>query len=382
MPKFLPSAPDHSQMTIPFLNLRPMHSAIKNEIVAAFNDVYDDNWFVLGDRLRAFESEYALFNGTNFALGVSNGLDALFLSLKALGIGTGDEVIVPSNTYIATALAVSYLGAKPIFVEPHAITYNIDPLNIEPALSGRTKAIIPVHLYGQACDMANIMRIAASHNLFVIEDNAQAHGATFKGKMTGSFGHVNGTSFYPGKNLGALGDGGAITTDDEAIFRLVNLYRNYGSEAKYEHKLLGHNMRLDEIQAAFLSIKLKYLSAWTSERQKIAGWYDLTLQGVGDLELPKRHEDSTHVYHLYVVRTRRRDDLQRYLTTHGIGTLVHYPLPPHLQPAYAFLRHRRGSFPIAEMLADTSISLPVWPGMSLEDVEQISTTIRLYFMKG
>lgn len=365
--------------TIPFLNFEPMHSAIATEMQTAFQDVYTRNWFVMGQQVQDFEARYAGFNQVQYCMGVSNGLDALHLALKALGIGTGDEVIVPSNTYIATLLAVSYVGATPVLVEPDMATYNIDPTKIAQSITSKTKAIIPVHLYGQACVMDAIMAIATEHGLFVVEDNAQAHGASYKHKLTGSFGNANGTSFYPGKNLGALGDGGAVTTNEEQIARKIRMLRNYGSEKKYYNEEIGFNMRLDEMQAAFLSVKLKRLTEWTLQRQQIAQWYSSALEKIGDLILPYTHPDSTHVYHLYVVRTQYREALQQYLSEHGIGSMIHYPVPPHLQNAYRSLGYTRGDFPIAEEIAETCLSLPIWPGMTNELTCSIAHTIATFF---
>lgn len=355
-----------------------MHAAIRQEMHEAFTKVYDSYWYVLGQNVLLFEKEYAEFNETNYCIGVSNGLDALHLALKAVGVGAGDEVIIPSNTYIATALAVSYVGASPVFVEPDRQTYNINPANIEAAITPRTKAIMPVHLYGQACEMEAIMHLAKKHKLFVIEDNAQAQGAVFNGKITGSWGHANGTSFYPGKNLGALGDAGAVTTNDTALAEKINMLRNYGSQKKYYNEVIGHNMRLDELQAAFLSVKLKYLSDWTAQRQQIAAWYDEALKDVEGIVLPSTHPYATHVYHLYVIRTKNRDELQKYLTEKGIGTLIHYPIPSHLQEAYAYLGHQKGDFPIAEEIANTSLSLPLWPGMTKAEVDYIATQVLIF----
>lgn len=365
--------------TIPFLNFEPMHKLIRSEIMQSFQDVYDANWFVMGKKLEAFEKEYAAFNNTNYSIGVSNGLDALHLALKALNVTKGDEIIVPSNTYIATALAASYVGATPVFVEPDPNTYNINPANIEAAITSKTKVIMPVHLYGQACDMDAIMAIAKKHNLFVVEDNAQAHGATFNGKITGSFGNANGTSFYPGKNLGALGDAGAVTTNDEAIAKKISMLRNYGSEKKYHNEEIGFNMRLDEVQAGFLSVKLKYLNEWTKQRKEIASHYNNALKNVGDLILPTVHANATHVFHLYVIKTKNRDGLQKHLSENGIGTLIHYPIPPHLQKAYQTLGFKKGSFPIAEELADNCLSLPIWPGMTLDQVNTVAENIKQAF---
>jgi dTDP-4-amino-4,6-dideoxygalactose transaminase len=366
-------------MKIPFLNFDPMHRAIQTEMADAFQRVYNSNWLILGQEVKNFEAAYAQMNQVQHTVGVSNGLDALFLSLKACGIGQGDEVIVPSNTYIATVLAVSYTGAKPVLSEPRMDTYNLNPDLLEQAITPRTKAIMPVHLYGQACEMEAIMQIANRHGLKVIEDNAQAHLATFNGKLTGSWGHANGTSFYPGKNLGALGDAGAVTTNSDELADKIRVLRNYGSRVKYENEVIGYNMRLDELQAAFLSAKLNHLHGWTEQRRQVAAWYHDALQGIGDLILPVTHPAATHAYHLYVVRTKRRDELQQHLTAHEIGTLIHYPIPPHLQQAYRHMGWRKGAFPIAEELATTCLSLPMWPGMTAEHVAQVADVIRRFY---
>lgn len=368
-------------MNIPFLNFEFMHQPLKAEMMNAFEAFYDSNWFVLGERVKAFELEYAQFNQTDFAVGVSNGLDALHIALKTLEIGPGDEVIVPSNTYIATVLAVSFVGAKPVFVEPKLSTYNIDPSKIEAAITSKTKAIMPVHLYGQACEMEAISAIAEKHKLYIIEDNAQSQGASFKNKLTGSWGAINATSFYPGKNLGALGDAGAITTNSDALAKTAKTLRNYGSDKKYYNEVIGFNMRLDECQAAFLSIKLKHLSKWTIERQTIANWYNEALKDCSFITLPETAKNATHVYHLYVIRTSKRDALQAYLNENGIGTLIHYPIPPHLQEAYQELGYQKGDFPIAEELADTALSLPLWPGMTREMVITITNLILSFNQK-
>ena len=366
-------------MIVPFLSFKPMHSLIKNEVTEAFDNFYESNWYVLGKNLEKFESEYATFNKVKFSLGVSNGLDALFLCLKSLGINKDDEVIIPANTYIATALSVTYLGAKPIFIEPNKDTYNIDVKLLENSITPKTKVIIPVHLYGQSCEMDKIIDIANKYNLKVVEDNAQAHGARFKNKITGSWGHINATSFYPGKNLGALGDGGAITTNNVDLLNKIKLLRNYGSGEKYKNEIIGHNMRLDELQATILSIKLKYLNEWTIQRQNLASKYNEMLKGVGDIVTPYLHPNSTHSYHLYVIRTQSRNKLQKFLNENGVSTLVHYPIPPHLQNAYKFLGHKMGDFPIAEELSETSLSLPIWPGMTNEEVEYVSNMVLNFF---
>lgn len=366
-------------MNIPFLDFGPMHRSVEEELQQAFTRVLKKNWFILGNELEAFEKSYSAYNDVGFSVGVSNGLDALHLSLCALGIGPGDEVIVPSNTYIASVLAVSYVNATPVFAEPDIRTYNISPDSIKKMITSRTKAIMPVHLYGQSCEMEKIMEIAVRFGLYVIEDNAQAHGAAFNGKLTGSWGHINGTSFYPGKNLGALGDGGGVTTNDVELAKKVRALRNYGSMKKYYNEMIGYNMRLDEIQAAFLSVKLNYINAWTEQRRQIASWYDDALSGIGDVILPFSAQGATHVYHLYVIRTRHRDELQQVLSANGIGTLIHYPVPPHLQEAYAHLGYGKGAFPLAEEIADTCLSLPIWPGMQQEHIGFIKSVFLNYF---
>jgi dTDP-4-amino-4,6-dideoxygalactose transaminase len=366
-------------MKIPFLSFAPANAAIKTEVLEAFEIFFDSSWYVLGERVKQFEKEYAAYSQTKFAIGVSNGLDALFLSLKALDMKEGDEVIVPSNTYIATALAVSYTGAKPVFVEPNIGTYNIDPARIEAAITNRTKAIMPVHLYGQCCEMEAIMQIAAKHNLFVIEDNAQAHGASFNNKVTGSFGHANGISFYPGKNLGALGDAGAITTNDEALAIKLSTLRNYGSQKKYYNEVIGYNMRLDELQAAILSVKLNYMGQWNEQRLAAAATYHQLLANMPDIILPAIADGATHVYHLFVIRAKQRDELQAYLSEHGVGTLIHYPVPIHLQEAYKNFNYKKGDFPIAEEIADTALSLPMYPGIATDEIEFVCKQVKDFF---
>ncbi len=355
---------------ISFLNFEPMHSPIKEDMVKAFLKVYESNWFIMGNSLKDFEENYANFNNVKHCVGVSNGLDALILALKALGIGNGDEVIVPSNTYIASVIAISQVGATPIFVEPRIETYNINPELIKTKITSKTKAIMPVHLYGQACEMDEIMNIAQQYNLYVVEDNAQSHGARYNGKITGSFGHANGVSFYPGKNLGALGDAGAVTTNDENIAEKIQSLRNYGSKQKYHNDIIGFNCRLDELQAALLDVKLKYLNQWTEERIKIAEKYNELLLN-SNLILPQKANKATHAYHLYVIRTNKRNEIQKVLNDNGIGTLIHYPIPPHLQKAYKHLGYKKGDFPIAEELANTMLSIPLWVGMGEEEIYEV-----------
>jgi dTDP-4-amino-4,6-dideoxygalactose transaminase len=368
-------------MKIPFLSFDGMHLPIKQDLKNAFEKFLESNWFVLGKNIEAFQEEYASFNHVKYCIGVSNGLDALHIALKTLKVGEGDEVIVPSNTYIATVLPVSYVGAAPVFVEPDINTYNIDTQKIEAAITSKTKAIMPVHLYGQACEMESIMAIAKRHNLFVVEDNAQAHGAAYKEKLTGSWGNINGTSFYPGKNLGALGDAGAVTTNNAELAQKAMALRNYGSQKKYYIEMIGFNMRLDECQAGFLSVKLKYLKEWTEQRQEIAGWYNDSLKDIDDLILPSVAKNATHVYHIYLVRAQHRDKLQNYLADNGIGTLIHYPVPPHLQKAYEHLDFKKGNFPVAEEIANTCLSLPIWPGMQQSEVDHIAGKIVNFYKK-
>ncbi|TYZ07047.1 DegT/DnrJ/EryC1/StrS family aminotransferase [Hymenobacter lutimineralis] len=365
-------------MTIPFLSFEPQNQAIRAQVIEAMTRVFDSQWYVLGNAVKQFEAEYADYSQTAHCIGVANGLDALFLSLKALGIQAGDEVIVPSNTYIATWLAVSFLGATPVPVEPNLATYNLDPALVEAAVTARTKAIMPVHLYGQACEMVSLMDIARRHNLWVVEDNAQSQGATYQGQLTGSFGHANGTSFYPGKNLGALGDAGAITTSEEVVAEKLFTLRNYGSKRKYYNEVIGHNSRLDELQAAVLSVKLPYLTTWTQQRKQLAAWYDTYLADIPNIVLPATALGATHVYHLYVIRTPHRDALQQHLTERGAGTLIHYPVPPHQQQAYAHLQIDANAFPLANEIANTCLSLPLWPGMTQQQVEKVSEIIRKF----
>uniref|UniRef100_UPI00404920ED DegT/DnrJ/EryC1/StrS family aminotransferase n=1 Tax=Flavobacterium sp. TaxID=239 RepID=UPI00404920ED len=366
-------------MNVPFLNLKPVHDLLADEMLSIFKRIYYKNTFILGDEVIAFEKKFEEFCGVKHAIGISNGLDALCLSLKALGVKSGDEVIVPSNTFIATVLAVQFVGASPIFVEPDINTYNIDVTRIEEKITKRTKVIIPVHLYGQACNMQAIMDIANRYGIYVIEDNAQAQGASYKGGKTGSWGNINATSFYPGKNLGALGDAGAITTNDTSLFELILKLRNYGSSVKYVHDQIGYNMRIDEIQAGFLNIKLSYISEWNEQRNAIANKYVLGLANIQQLILPETASDSTHVYHLFVLRCKKRDELQAYLKEKGITTLIHYPIPPHLQQSFAYLGFSAGDFPIAEELAATSLSIPLWPMMPDDSITYVIETIKSFF---
>jgi len=368
-----------SDNNIPFLSFDFQNKLIRQEALKVMERVFDSKNYILGEGVTKFESEYADFNQVKHAVGVGNGLDSLTISLKALEIGYEDEVIVPAHTFIATWLAVSHVGAKIIPVEPDLSTFNISAVEIEKAITPRTKAIMPVHLYGQPCDMEKIMQIAEKHNLKVIEDNAQAHGAAFKGKPTGSFGIINGTSFYPVKNLGAFGDGGAITTDNKELAEKTKVIRNYGSDRKYHNRIIGMNSRLDELQAVILSVKLKYLKQWNEERQHLAAFYNNYLTSIEEVEIPKVIDGATHVYHLYVIRVKHRDTIKDYLAEKGIICMVHYPLPPYLQYAYRGLNFKKGDFPVADEIAETCLSLPLWPGMSEGDVERICSGIKEFY---
>lgn len=366
---------------IPFLDLKAAYLELKEELDAAYHSVVDSGWYVLGKEVDAFEAEFASFCGVRHCVGVGNGLDALHLILRAMDIGPGDEVIVPANTYIATWLAASYAGATPVPVEPDEQTYNINSTGIEAAITTRTKAILVVHLYGQPADMDPIIDIARRYNLKVIEDVAQAHGARYKGQRTGSLGDAAGFSFYPGKNLGAFGDGGAVTTNDAGLAERIRTLRNYGSKVKYHNEQKGFNSRLDELQAALLRVKLKYLDSWNARREILAGRYMLALQATG-LQLPYVPEWAQPVWHLFVIGCSNREQLQHQLTEAGIGTMIHYPVPPHLQPAYAELGLKDGSFPISERIHSTVLSLPMWPQMAENQIQTVINVLRKITFSG
>ena len=350
-------------MKIPFLDLKAGYLELQPEIDAAIKRVLNSGWYILGSEIEAFEAEFASYCEANYCIGVANGLDALHLSLLALGVKPGDEVIVPSNTYIATWLAVSQCGAIPVPVEPDPLTYNVDPTRIEAAITDRTKVILPVHLYGQPADMDPILAIAKKHDLRVLEDGAQAHGARYKDKRIGAHGDIVAWSFYPGKNLGAYGDGGAITTNDPELADRINVLRNYGSRVKYVNDVLGFNSRLDPLQAAALRVKLKVLDEWKARRSNIAECYSDELKNIG-LLLPLVPEWAKPVWHLYVVQHPQRDNLQKQLGEADIGTLIHYPIPPHLQAAYAKLGFGKGDLPIAERIHQNVLSLPIGPHLT------------------
>lgn len=348
-------------MSVPFLELWPAYNELRAELDDAFHRVMESGSYVLGSELEAFESEFAAYCGAEFCAGVGSGLEALHLILRACGVGMGDEVIVPSNTYIATWLAVSYAGATPVPVEPDPETFNLAPERIEAAITPRTTAVIPVHLYGQPADMDAILGVAGKRGLKVIEDNAQAQGARYKGRRTGSLGDAAATSFYPAKNLGAFGDAGAVTTNDAELAERVRALRNYGSKRKYHHEAQGYNSRLDELQAAFLRVKLRRLDDWNARRRAVASRYLKQLSGTPGLKLPFVPKWAEPVWHIFAVRHTQRDALQASLAEARIGTLIHYPAPPHLSGAYARAGWKAGDFPIAEEIAETELSLPLGP---------------------
>ena len=364
-------------MKIPFVTFRPMEKELDAELREAFNRVYTRSWYIGGVEDETFERAFAEYCGAEYCVGVGNGLDALMLALKALGISDGDEVIVPSNTYIATALAVTYVGAKPVFVEPNICTYNIDPALIEEKISSKTKVIMPVHLYGQACDMDSIMEIANKHNLFVVEDCAQAHGAKYKGKKVGTFGDAAGFSFYPGKNLGALGDAGALVTNNQELAEKVRSLGNYGSDYKYHHKLKGNNSRLDELQAAFLTAKLPHLDRMNEERRRVANLFSDGIKN-DKVILPYVLPECEPVWHIYGIRCNERTALEKYLNDQGIGTNKHYPIPMHMQPCYQNLGIKEGELPIAEKISATELSLPMYYGMTNEEIQYIIDVINSF----
>ena len=359
---------------VPFLDLKAPYLELQSELDEAYHRVMESGWYILGGEVEAFESEFAAYCGVKHCIGVGNGLDALHLILLAMGIGPGDEVIVPANTYIATWLGVSQTGATPVPVEPDPATYNIDATRIEAAITARTRAILAVHLYGQSAEMDPIREIAKAHGLKVVEDAAQAHGARYKGAPAGSLGDAAGFSFYPGKNLGAFGDGGAVSTSDDQLADRVRVLRNYGSRVKYQNEIRGYNSRLDELQAALLRVKLGHLDRWNSRRAEVAAGYLEALAGSG-LLLPLVPDYATSCWHLFVVRHPERDRLQQRLQRDGIGTLIHYPVPPHLSQAYA--PEKKGcSFPVAEELAATVLSLPMGPHLTQEQVSAVAAAVR------
>ena len=360
---------------IPFGDLRLQYQAIKVELDEAIQSVLDNGWFILGKNVSAFESEFAAYCGATFAIGVGNGTEALQLALMACGIGPGDEVITVPNSATFTALAISATGARPTFVDIDPHTYNMDPRKLAEAIGPRTKAIMPVHLYGQPADMDPILSVARNHNLFVVEDAAQAHGALYKGRRVGALGDVGCFSFYPSKNLGAFGDGGMVVTNNPAIAEKVRMLRHGGQKTRYDHQFLGINSRLDELQAAILRVKLSYLEKWNERRRHLAALYTALLSD-SEVEPPIEMPYAKHVYYLYVVRCQDRDALQKHLAGQGVETVVHYPVPIHLQEAYRWLNLSQGSFPIAEHYARQVFSLPIYPELTDAQVRHIAGCIR------
>ncbi len=365
-------------MKIPFLDLKSASLELKEELAAAYQRVMDSGCYILGPEVEAFEREFAQYCGVDHCIGVGNGLEALRLVLRAYNIGEGDEVIVPSNTYIATWLAVSYAGATPVPAEPDERTYNIDPNRIEAVITKKTKAIMPVHLYGQPADMDPILNIARKYNFVVIEDSAQAHGSKYKGRRAGCLGDAAAFSFYPSKNLGAIGDGGAVTTNDCVLADKIRVLRNYGSRVKYNNEVKGFNSRLDELQAAFLRVKLQKLDEWNERRRRVAEEYRNNLQGDSNLLLPFVPEWADPVWHLYAVRHSDRDKLQSYLSRNEVDTLIHYPTPPHLTQAYAEMRYAAGDFPVSETIAESVLSLPMGPHLDLSALSLVIDSLRQY----
>ncbi len=364
-------------MNIPFVSFKPMEEELNDELRDAFDRVLNRSWYIGGVEDESFEASFASFCGMNYCVGTGNGLDALMLILKALSIGEGDEVIVPSNTFIATALAVSYVGAKPVLSEPDINTFNIDPSRVEDKITPRTKAIMPVHLYGQPCDMDPILEIASKHDLKIIEDCAQAHGATYKGRKAGTFGVAAGFSFYPGKNLGALGDAGAVVTNDKSLADRVRALGNYGSDYKYHHIYMGNNSRLDEMQAAFLGVKLPHLERMNEERRKIAKIYSGSIKNP-KVNIPYVIDDCVPVWHVYGLRCKERDALEKHLNDHGISTNKHYPIPIHMQECYKELGYAEGDFPIAEEISRTELSIPMYYGMSDDEIKYVVDCINSF----
>lgn len=364
-------------MNIPFLDLGAAYRELQTEIDAAVARSLASGYYIGGPEVDAFEAEFASYCGATSAVGVANGLDALHLALRAMDVGPGDEVIVPSNTYIATWLAVSQCGATPVPVEPDARTYNIDPALIEAAITPRTRVILPVHLYGQPADMDPILAIARKYGLKVLEDGAQAHGARYKGQRLGAHGDAVAWSFYPGKNLGAMGDGGAVTTNDPQMADRIRVLRNYGSRVRYVNEVKGYNSRLDSLQAAILRVKLEHLDEWNARRRAVAQLYQDGFAGSG-LTLPHVPEWAEPVWHLYVVQHSQRDALHKLLADKEVGSLIHYPIPPHLQQAYAEFGWEKGCFPLAEYMADHVLSLPIGPSMGKQQAETVQRVVNQF----
>jgi dTDP-4-amino-4,6-dideoxygalactose transaminase len=377
-------------MNIPFLDLKAQYKTIKDEVLPAINDVLDNTAYVLGKKVQAFEQAFAQAHNAKYCYGVSSGTDGNHMVLWALGIGPGDEVIIPANTFIATAWGATLCGATPVFVDCHSESYNIDPSKVEAAITPKTKAIVAVHLYGQPADMDPLIEIAKKHNIILVEDCAQSHIAEYKGKRVGALGYASSFSFYPGKNLGAYGEGGAVMTDNEELAKKFKMIRDHGAEQKYYHQMFGHNYRMEGIQGAVLGVKLRHLDDWTNGRRSVAKKYYELLKDVESLILPKEMDYAKHVYHLFVVqvkssdnnqRTVVRDELQKFLGENGIATGLHYPIPLHLQPCFSHLGYKKGDFPVTEALAEQGLSLPMYPEMTDEQIEYVCGKIKEFFKK-
>jgi len=366
------------KLYVPLLDLKEQFLTIKEEVMAALEQVLETCEFILGPNVSAFEQEIAEYLGVKHAIGVGNGTDALVLIFDALGIGPGDEVITSPYTFFATAECVSRLGAKPVFVDINPITLTIDPEKLEQAITTRTKAVIPVHIFGRAVDMPRIMDIASRHDLFVVEDACQSIGGEIEGKKLGTFGNAGAFSFFPTKNLGAYGDGGLVVTDDDELAERVRMLRAHGSKVKYHNELIGYNSRLDEMQAAVLRVKLRHLNEWDSRRREIALEYNKLLKDL-PLQLPDPGDKGEHVFHLYTILTDNREELRAYLKSRGVETGVYYPTPLHLQPAYADLGYRRGDFPVSESACERNLSLPMYPDLTDEQIHYVAETLRGFF---
>ncbi len=369
-------------MNVPFLDLKKQYDQIKGQVDVSLKVLLKRCDFILGEDVVEFERKFARYNGARFALGVNSGTDALFFSLLSLGISSGDEVIVPVFTYIASAFAVTYTGATPVFVDVDERTFNIDPCLIRQAITKRTKAVMPVHLYGQSADMDSILKISKKHGLKIVEDAAQAHGTEYKGKKAGSMGDLGAFSFYPTKNLGACGDAGMVVTNDEALYEKLKKLRDYGRKSRYVHTSLGYNSRLDSVQAVFLKEKLKRLDSWNKMRIDAAYYYKKFLSGFDGIELPQEEKLGRHVYHIFAVRLKNRDKIQKGLKKAGIASMVHYPVPLHLQEVYKNLKYKKGDFPVAEKICNQVLCLPIYPHIKKEQIEYVCKKLKGLVLNG
>ena len=368
-------------MNVPFLDLRAQYRSVREEVLTSIQQVLEKCNFILGEEVRQFEEEFAVYCGARFGIGVANGTDAIHLAVRAAGIGPGDECLIPANTFIATALGVSYAGARPVLVDVDARTYLMDLGKLEKALTSRTRAVIPVHLYGRMMDMEPVIAAAQKHKLVVIEDAAEAHGAEIRGRRAGSFGALACFSFYPGKNLGAYGDAGLVATNDAGLKAKLEALRNYGSPQKYHHPIIGFNSRLDTLQAAVLRAKLPHVDAYNAARYDAAVKYNRMMEGIEELILPEIPARKSHIFHLYVIRTKRRDALQKFLSGEGVNTLIHYPKPIHLHGAYEHLGYKEGAFPVAEQLSNEVLSLPMFPELTDEQLRFVAQKVREFFKR-